>query len=178
MTTEIWGQVTSIIGMILIISSLQFKNKILFYAAQMSGNIFYAVSFLLLGNLAGAMMNILGIIRGVVMLQSEQKRKLWHFIALNVAFLAATVFSATAGGMGFGALFSFAAMTVGTVCMWYGNDRTIRWGQLLGISPLWLINNTVISFSLGGILGECFSIISTIIYLIRVRKRKKVAQGA
>ena len=47
MTTEIWGQVTSIIGMILIISSLQFKNKILFYAAQMSGNIFYAVSFLL-----------------------------------------------------------------------------------------------------------------------------------
>jgi hypothetical protein len=66
-------------------------------------------------------------------------------------------------------------MTVGTVCMWYGNDRTIRWGQLLGISPLWLINNTVISFSLGGILGECFSIISTIIYLIRVRKHKKVA---
>jgi hypothetical protein len=124
---------------------------------------------------AGALMNLLGIMRGVVMLQSKQQRKMWQFVALNVVFLAATVFSATVGGMGWAALLSFAAMTVGTVCMWYGNDRTIRWGQLLGISPLWLINNTVISFSLGGILGECFSIISTIIYLIRVRKHKKVA---
>jgi hypothetical protein len=177
MTPELWGQVTSIIGMILIISSFQFKNKVLFYAAQMSGNVFYAVSFLLLGNMAGALMNLLGIIRGVVMLQSKQQRKMWQFVALNVVFLAATVFSATVGGMGWAALLSFAAMTVGTVCMWFGNDRAIRWGQLFGVSPLWMLNNTVISFSLGGILGECFSMISTIIYLIRVSGRKSAAQN-
>lgn len=178
MTPELWGQVTSIIGMILIISSFQFKNKVLFYAAQMSGNLFYAISFLLLGNVAGSLMNLLGIVRGVVMMQSPEKRKLWQLISLNVIFVAATVFSATVGGLGLGALFSFVAQTAGTFCMWYGNDRAIRWGQLCVISPLWILNNTLISLSYGGILGECFNMVSTIVYLIRVRKRKKVAKRA
>ena len=177
MTPELWGQVTSIIGMVLIISSLQIKNKIGFYIMQMSGNLFYAISFFLLGNVAGALMNFLGIIRGFVMMQSPKQRKLWQFIALNGIFVAATVYAATAGGMGWGALICFVAQTVGTVYMWYGNDRVIRWGQLCLSSPLWIINNTLISFSIGGILGECFNMVSAIVYLIRVRKRKKVSSG-
>lgn len=177
MTPELWGQVASIIGMILVISSFQFKKKSVFYAVQMSGNLFYAISFLLLGNVAGALMNLLGIIRGIVMMQPFKKRKLWQFIVLNIIFVAATVFSATVGGLGFGALFCFVAQTTGTFCMWYGNDRTIRWGQLCVISPLWLLNNTLVSFSIGGILGECFNMVSAIVYLIRCRIAYSIKAG-
>ena len=176
MTPELWGQVTSIIGMVLIIGSFQFKSKTGFYVAQMSGNLFYAISFLLLGNVAGSLMNLLGILRGFVMMQSREKRKLWQFISLNAVFAAAAVFAATVGGMGWGAMICFAAQVLGTVCMWYGNDRTIRWGQLCLISPLWILNNTLISLSIGGILGELFNMISTIVYLIRVRARKHTGQ--
>jgi hypothetical protein len=175
---EIIGQVSGIIGMILVIMSFQFKSKIGFYISQMSGNLFYTVSFLLLGNVAGALMNFLGILRGFVMMQPAEKRKLWQFILLNVTFIAAAVFAATVGGMGWAALLSFAAQTVGTVCMWYGNDRTIRWGQLLLISPLWMINNTMVSFTIGGILGESFNMVSTIVYLIRMHVEKKKRQRA
>lgn len=172
-TTEIIGQVTGIIGMLLIIFSFQFKSKVGFYTMQMSGNLFYALSFFLLGNVAGSLMNFLGIIRGFVMMQKPEKRRFWHFVVLNLTFIAATVFAATVGGMGWAALLSFTAQTVGTICMWYGNDRTIRWGQLCVISPLWMINNTVVSISIGGILGESFNMISTIVYLIRMRIEKK-----
>ena len=91
---EIIGQVSGIIGMILVIMSFQFKSKIGFYISQMSGNLFYTVSFLLLGNVAGALMNFLGILRGFVMMQPAEKRKLWQFILLNVTFIAAAVFAA------------------------------------------------------------------------------------
>lgn len=184
-TPEIIGQVLSIIGMAVIFASLQIKNRIGFYVVQIGGNLLFTISFLLLGNIAGALMNLLGIVRGFMMMQPDEKRRTWQFVLMNLLFVAAAIFAATVGKMGWDALFSVAAQVVGTVCMWYGGDRTIRWGQLCIISPLWLINNTLISFSIGGVLGEAFNMVSASIYLIRqfigrlrVKKQDKNAKGA
>ena len=176
-TTEIIGQVISVIAMALIILSFQCKNRVGFYAMQMSGNVFFAISFLLLGNVAGSLMNLMGVFRGIIMLLPAERRKMWHLVLINALFVGGAVFAGTVGGDGFACLVSFAAQTAGTFSMWYGNDRAIRWVQLCAISPLWIVNNTLISFSIGGIICEVFSMISTIIYLIRVRKRKKVSAG-
>ncbi len=177
-TIEIIGQVISVIAMALIILSFQSKSRIGFYAMQMSGNVFFAISFLLLGNVAGSLMNFMGVFRGIIMLLPEQKRKTWHLVLINALFVGGAVFAGTVGGDGWACLVSFAAQTAGTFSMWYGSDRSIRWVQLCAISPLWIVNNTAISFSIGGIICEVFSMISTIIYLVRVRKNKKVSVGA
>ena len=144
----------------------------------MSGNVFFAVSFFLLGNVAGGLMNLMGLFRGMIMLLPNEKKRTWHLVLINCLFVGGAVFAGTVGGDGWACLVSFAAQTTGTFSMWYGTDKSIRWVQLCAISPLWMLNNTLISFSIGGIICEAFSMISTIIYLIRVRKRKKVAQGA
>ncbi len=176
---EILGQGISVVAMALIILSFQCKKQSMFYVMQMSGNVVFAISFLLLGNVAASLLNLMGLFRGMIMLLPKEKRKIWHLVLINALFVGAAVFAGTVGGDGFYCLVPFAAQTVGTFSMWFGNDRSIRWVQLCVISPLWVINNTpLISFSLGGICCEAFSMISTVIYLLRTKKSSKNTQGA
>ena len=172
------GYATSIVAMALIILSFQCKKRSAFYAMQMSGNVVFAISFLLLGNIAASLMNLMGLFRGIIMLFPQEKRKIWHLVLINALFVGGALFAGTVGGEGLACLVSFAAQTVGTFSMWYATDKAIRWVQMCIISPLWIVNNTVISFSPGGIMCEVFCMASTIIYLIRVRKRKQPMQAS
>ena len=61
------------------------------------------------------------------------------------------------------------AQWVDSVGMWTNNFRNIRYCQLFAISPTWLIHNILV-FSIGGIITEIFTIISTVIALLRFRK--------
>ena len=179
-TTEMIGQVVGILAMVLIILSFQFKSRVGFYAMQMSGNVLFAISFLMLGNVAGSLMNLMGLFRGFIMLMPAQKRKIWHLVLINLMFVGGAVFAGTVGGMGWACLVSFAAQTLGTFSLWYGSDKAIRWVQLCGISPLWITNNIVFTQppAIGGTICEAFSMVSTIVYLIRVRNCEKVTDRA
>ena len=177
---EIVGEVVGIFAMALIILSFQFKSRTGFYAMQMSGNVLFAISFWLLGNEAGSLMNLMGLFRGIIMLMPAQKRNIWHLVLINVLFVGGAVFAGTIGGTGWACLVSFAAQTLGTFSLWYGSDKAIRWVQLCGISPLWITNNLVFTQppAIGGTICEAFSMISTIVYLIRVRNCEKVTDRA
>ena len=170
--TELIGQGLGFIAMALIILSFQFKKRAMFYTMQISGNLFFAASFFLLGNMAGSLMNLMGVFRGFIMLMPAQKRKIWHLVLINLLFVGGAAYAGTAGGMGWACLVSFAAQTLGTFSLWYGSDKAIRWVQLCGISPLWITNNVVLTSppAIGGTICEVFSMISTIVYLVRVRK--------
>lgn len=164
---QIAGQVLSVLAMSLIISSFQFKRRSLYYVTQISGNVLFAVSFLLLGNIAGCLMNAIGIVRGLIMLGLGEKRRAWALVLINLLFVAGAAFAGTVGGDGWACLVSLAPQVIGTFSMWYGSDNAIRWIQLGLISPFWLVNNIWISFSIGGIICEVFCMISAAIYLIR-----------
>ena len=56
-----------------------------------------------------------------------------------------------------------------TLLMWGGNGKYIRYGQLFASSPSWLVHN-IINFSLGGIIGEIFTMCSVIVSFIRFGK--------
>ncbi len=172
---QITGQVIGVMAMALIILSFQFKRRSLYYVMQISGNVLFAISFLLLGNVAAGLMNAIGIVRGVIMLTLGERRKMWALVLINALFVGGAVFAGTVGGDGFACLVSFAAQTAGTFSMWYGSDNAIRWVQLGAISPLWLVNNTLISLSIGGIICELFCMVSTVVYLIRMKKSIKSA---
>lgn len=175
---EIAGQVISVIAMALIILSFQFKRRSMYYVMQISGNVFFAVSFLLLGNVAGCLMNAFGIVRGLIMLALGQKRRTWVLVLINLLFVGGTVFAGTVGGDGWACVVSLIPQIVGTFSMWYGSDNAIRWVQLSVISPFWLLNNTLVSFSIGGIICELFCMVSTVIYLVRMKIAEKKSQGS
>lgn len=182
---EIAGQVISVLAMVLIILSFQFKRRSIYYMMQISGNALFAVSFLLLGNVAGCLMNAMGIVRGIIMLLQGEKRYTWALVLINALFVAGAVFAGTVGGDGWACLVSLAPQVMGTFSMWYGSDNAIRWVQLGLISPLWLVNNIFISLSIGGIICEVFCMASASIYLIRrmlenrgIKNHNKNAKGA
>ena len=178
LTAEFWGQATSIVAMTLIILSFQPKKIAGFYALQLSGNVFFAISFLLLGNVAGGLMNAIGVLRAIGMLCLGKKRPIWALVLFNVLFVGAAVFAGTAGGDGPACIVALIPQIAGTFSMWYGSDKAIRWVQLCVISPCWLLNNTLVTLSLGGFICEVLSIISTVIFMIRVRNRKKLTDVA
>ncbi len=177
---EIAGQVISVIAMTLIILSFQFKKRSVYYIMQVSGNVFFAVSFLLLGNVAGCLMNAIGIVRGLIMLGLGEKRRTWVLWLINLMFVGGTVFAGTVGGDGWACIVSFAAQTAGTFSLWYGSDRAVRWVQLCIISPLWITNNTFFTVppAIGGIICELFCMVSTVIYLVRMKVERKKSQRA
>ena len=68
-------------------------------------------------------------------------------------------------------IFSAVAQYGGTFSMWSQNGKWIRWCQLLVVSPLWIVYNSIIPIpSIGGIMTEMFCIISVLIALFRYRK--------
>lgn len=174
---EIAGQVFSVFAMALIILSFQFKRRSIYYIMQVSGNVLFAISFLLLGNIAGSLMNAIGIVRGLIMLRLGEKRRTWALVLINALFVGGAVFAGTVGGDGWACLVSLAPQVIGTFSMWYGSDNAIRWVQLGAISPFWLVNNIWISFSIGGIICEVFCMVSTVIYLLRQRIARRRTQN-
>ena len=181
---EIAGQVISVFAMALIISSFQFKRRSLYYLAQICGNVLFAVSFLLLGNVAGCLMNAIGIVRGMIMLGLGEKRRTWALVLINALFVGGAVFAGTVGGDGWACVVSLAPQVIGTFSMWYGSDNAIRWIQLGAISPFWLVNNIWVSFSIGGIICEVFCMFSAAIFLMRrffaqnrAKKHKEISKG-
>ena len=175
---EIAGQVFSVIAMSLIILSFQPKRRSVYYIMQVSGNVLFAISFLLLGNVAGCLMNAMGIVRGLIMLGLGEKRRTWALVLINALFVAGAVFAGTVGGDGWACLVSLAPQVIGTFSMWYGSDNAIRLVQLGLISPFWLVNNIFISLSIGGIICEAFCMVSASIYLIRQHRGRSAAKKA
>lgn len=176
--TQIAGQVISVIAMALIILSFQCKKRSLYYIMQISGNVFFAVSFLLLGNVAGCLMNAIGMVRGLILLGLGEKRRVWILWLINLLFVGGTVFAGTVGGDGWACVISLVPQLAGTFSMWYGSDAAIRWIQLSVISPFWLLNNTLVTLSIGGIICELFCMVSAVIYLVRVKFERKSGQRA
>ena len=100
------GYATSIVAMALIILSFQCKKRSAFYAMQMSGNVVFAISFLLLGNIAASLMNLVGLFRGIIMLFPQEKRKIWHLVLINALFVGGALLAGTVGGEGLACLVS------------------------------------------------------------------------
>lgn len=177
---EFVGQVIGVLAMALIVLSFQCKNRVGFYAMQMSGNVLFAISFMMLGNVGASLMNLLGLFRGIILLLPAHKRRIWHLVLINLLFVGGAVFAGTVGGDGWACLVSFAAQTAGTFSLWYGSDRAIRWVQLGAISPLWILNNAVFTTppAIGGIICEVFCMISTVVYLVRMKIKEKKSQKA
>lgn len=165
MTVKMAGQVISIIAMILNISSFQCKRNRNLFIVMGFGSLLFSVSFMMIKAYPSAVYNIINLIATcLVVKKSFQTKK--YFILISILYIIGAIFT-------YDSLWSFVPMLaqiLATYGMWFGDGAFIRKLRLFIVSPVWLINNTVFAFNIGGIICEAFMMVSTIVSFVRYRK--------
>ena len=175
---DIIVQGISIVAMVLIILSYQFKTQRGILIMQLLGAVLFSVHFLMLGAYVGGILNVVAVMRAIVFSSRERFRAgniLWTvFFCLGFAaayVLTFTVFGteATVGNFII-ELLPVIGMYSTTFGMRNGSARATRFSFLI-CSPCWLIYNCF-SFSIGGIICEVISLCSIILGIYRYEIKK------
>ena len=171
--TDIIAQGLGIIGMVIMILSFQCKSNKLFFLMQAAGSILFVLNFLLIDAYGGSFFNAAGLIRGLLL--SKNGKKTWKIVVIEALFassyVAGALLDSSTKQLILTAIPCIALMII-TVFMWRGNPKHIRYAQISCSSPAWIVHN-IFNFSLGGLICECFNMVSSAIFLIRERKSTK-----
>lgn len=162
---EFWGQIFSLIGMVAIILSYQCKSNRKLVAVVGVGALLFAISYFLLGQPIAAMSNIIAVICSLACLNDKLKNK-YVFVIISLMYVVATCFTFE----GWWSLVFMIAQIAGTYAIMFRSGTFIRNMRLFFVSPVWLINNTVMCFTVGGIICEIITMASIVISFIRYRK--------
>lgn len=170
---DILAQGFGIVGLIIIVLSFQFKKNSLFFLAQGMGSFMFFLNFMLIGAYGGAMFNMCNLLRGLTLMKNPQKK--WklviNVISYVVCFCVSVYLDSSLRNIVLVVL-PCAALVAMSVFMWLGNSRHIRIFQILASSPAWIIHN-IFNLSIGGLLCESFNMVSSVIYLFRLKKAKE-----
>ena len=161
----IWGQVVSVMGMIAIILSFQCKSNRNLVIVMGAGALLFAISFFMLDQPSAAVFNLISVICSVVCLKDNLKNK-FVFGLIATLYVVATWFTAD----GWWQWLLMVAQLAGSYTIMFKSGTFIRNVRFFFTSPVWLINNTVVGFSLGGIVCEIITMISILVSFIRFRK--------
>lgn len=176
---EIVGQVFSIIAMAIAILSFQCKVQKTHIAMQFVSTLLFAVSFLMLGAITGALLNFIANVRALIYLNKQKlhaDKPVW-LIVFILTYATVYVLTFTVFGREFTVLNAIiellpvVAMIASNLGIYFKDAKAVRRFGLVS-SPSWLVYN-VLHFSIGAILCEAFSIVSIIIGIIRLDINKK-----
>lgn len=173
-TIEIIAQAFGILGLIVIVSSFQFKDNKTFFLMQGAGSLFFFINFFMIGAYAGAFFNLTNLVRGLLYMKDREKP--WKTILIEGLYTGCFLFSVFLTNGDYFQMFlsalPFVALLFMTVCMKKGNPTHIRVSQIAYMSPAWIVHN-IFNFSLGGLICEIINMISSLVALIRYKKSEK-----
>ena len=162
---EILGQIISIIAMVAIILSFQCKSNKKLVVVMGIGAFMFAVSYFLLGQPSASLFNIISVICSIVCLYDKLKTKFVFGIIVLLHFVAA-YFSYS----NWWSLVLMTAQIFVAYSLMFGSGTFIRNTRFFFVSPVWLINNSLVCFTIGGIIYEIITMTSIIVSFIRFRK--------
>ena len=162
---ELWGQIISVIAMVAIILSFQCKSNKKLAFVYGTGATLFAVSYFMLGQPSAALYNIISAVFSIMCLKERFKTKL-NFGIIVALFIAATYFTYE----NWWSLVLMSAVVASAYSMMFKSGKFIRNIRFFYISPVWLINNTIMCFSIGGLICEIITMTSVIVSFIRFRK--------
>ena len=119
----------------------------------------------MLGQPSAALYNIISAIFSIMCMNEKLKTKI-NFAIIVALFIIATYFTYE----NWWSLVLMSAVILTAYTMMFKSGSFIRYLRVFYISPVWLINNTIICFSIGGLICEVITITSVIISFIRFRK--------
>lgn len=170
---EIIAQALGLVGLVIIVLSFQFKKNSHFFLLQGTGSFMFFLNFLLIGAWGGALFNLCNLLRGLLFLKDATKT--WKLAVVEISyvicFAVSVILDRSLTQILLVAL-PCIALIIMSVFMWKGNSKHIRWCQITCSSPAWIVHN-IFNLSIGGLLCECFNIVSSAVYLMRQRAENK-----
>jgi len=176
---EIVAQVIGVFAMIANCLGYQMRKKNSIIFCQLLGSVLFAVNFFMIGAYAGAILNVVAVVRAIIYMNSERTRAdhvAW-LIGFSVIYLLSyaavfTIFKKppTILNLVF-ELLPVIAMIATTFSFRHKEARVVRAFGMVS-SPLWLAYN-IYSLSFGAIVCESINIVSIIVGIIRFDLKKK-----
>ena len=166
---EIFVQTLGFLGITAGLVSFHMKNRRRILVFQIICSTLFALQLFLLEAYSGAVINLIGILRGII--YSMKERYPWASSSAVPCIMIAlfiTTGLVTVGKEGPVSLLPSLAMTVQSVAQFSENERRIRFLSIFA-SPFWITYH-FISGSIGGWVGEIFMLISIITSLITYKK--------
>lgn len=176
---EIIGQVIGLFAMAFNILSYQQKSQKAVIGFQLFGSMLFAANYLMLGAIAGGLLNIVGIVRALVFLNKEKlhaEKPIW-LIGFIAAYLASYVLTFAVFGKEVTPVnliveaLPLIGMTAITVSFQMKDAKAVRFFGMLS-SPSWLIYN-IVSGSIGAICCEVLTLGSILIGMLRLDRKKQ-----
>ena len=164
------GQILGIISAILTLLSYQMKVKKKIMLFQTIATAFTCISFLFLGAISGFALNIVCLVRNGVFSIVDTKKQYSRWLGALFSVIM-VVFGVISYQYWFSLLIT-VALVGNSIFISLDSPQTLR-KSILFTSSLVLIYNAIV-FSIGGMVNEGVSIVSSAIGLWRYRKTKNV----
>lgn len=163
--STVFTQALGFIALVCFVSAYQFKTNRMLFIMQGIANLLFAIQFVLLGGMSGAVGMILNTIRNVILIRyNEWKRVRWKgWVAVFILIYCVLTYYTWAGWISLIPLTAFAAATAGN---WTNNAQKIRLASLVCACPGWLIFDAYVG-SIGGVLNESIAITSILVSIYR-----------
>ncbi len=170
---ELLWQLIGFGGMVCIMLSFQIKSPKGLIFMQCVAQIMFVVHYTMIGSPAGAIQNGIAVFRALLLMSGNKAAtSKWAKYIVMAMFL----FSPLLVYESFIDLLPGIAMTVNTYYIWSMNSKHVRMSQLTFISPLWIAYN-VANVSYSGVFTEIFNMISSAIFLVRLKLEKRKAKN-
>ncbi len=164
-----FAQALGILGFILSIISFQQNTQKRIVLFQFLGNVSFCIHFYLIGAYTGSILNGIGIVRSFIYYFKDKRwasSDVWIFV-FSVIFVVTGIITWD-GPL---SVLPTVAMVLTSISFGIKNPKIVR-RVAFPSSPLWLIYN-VVKGSLGGVLTECFTMISILVAMYRFDRKKK-----
>ncbi len=161
------GQAIGIVGTIATFISYQVNTKRQVLFIQTLATLLTCVSYFFLGATSGFALNIVCVVRNVLFYYQKGSSKANTITAVILAVIMVVL--GAFSWQGIVSLLIIIALAVNTIFLSLPKPQTLR-KSIIFTSSLILIYNVFV-FSIGGIINESIAIISSIIGIIRFKKR-------
>ena len=166
MTPQILGQIVGILATIITALSYQVNTKRNLLIIASAGTTCTCLSYLLLGASSGFALNIVCLVRNASFYAMKEGTRLHKLTtALLIAAMCAVGALSWQGPI---SLLIIVALAINTFFISLGKPQILRWSLLLTCTMIIIYNIAV--FSIGGIMNESISIVSSIIGIVRFAK--------
>lgn len=164
----ILGQILGFVAVILGFASFQMKNAKGLLFLQIFVAFVFSAHYFLIGAMPAAVMNVVGIFRNVIFYFKDKKfyRPRLFPVLFAIVMLGFGIYS----WIGWHSIFVVAGLVIHTLCLPMKDPQNIR-KSILVTSPMVLIYDAI-ELSFGGMIYESVVIISSIIGIIRFKKKE------
>lgn len=154
------------------IASYQFDKRKTLLLMQAFMGLTWSVHFLLLGEMTGAAMNIIGMVRAFI--YSNRDKKWASFKVIPFIFSALFIISSIVTYDGWKSLLPMVAMVMASFVLWSENTGILR-KLNIPCSLLWLVYDGM-SSSWAGVANEVFVLGSIAVAMIRFDRKNKTEE--